>query len=104
MTPLCTLRRALADPKLLGSVLSGDSWAAWRTLLIAAMGEELRDDERVIFKRLTGREREPGERVSELTAVVGRRGGKSRARCRCWPPTSPRCASTPSLPASAAWC
>ena len=77
--PLCTLRRALADPKLLGSVLSGDSWQAWRTLLIAAMGEELSDDERLIFKRLTGREREPLQRVSELTAVVGRRGGKSRA-------------------------
>lgn len=79
MTPLCTLRRALSDPKLLGSVLSGDSWAVWRTLLIAAMGEALTPDERVIFKRLTGREREPLQRVSELTAVVGRRGGKSRA-------------------------
>ena len=59
MTPLCTLRRALADPMLLGSALSGDSWQAWRTLLIAAMGEELSDEERRIFKRLPGREREP---------------------------------------------
>jgi hypothetical protein len=79
VTPLCTLRRALSDPKLLGSALSGDSWQAWRVVLIAAMGEALTDDERVIFKRLTGRECEPGERVDELAAVVGRRGGKSRA-------------------------
>ena len=79
MTPLCSLRRALSDPKLLGNALAGDSWQAWRVLLIAACGEPLSDDERVIFKRLTGREREPGERVDELAAVVGRRGGKSRA-------------------------
>jgi hypothetical protein len=78
VTPLCTLRRALSDPKLLGNTLAGDSWRAWRVVLIAAMGEALRDDEGVIFKRLTGRERTDA-RVSELVAVVGRRGGKSRA-------------------------
>jgi hypothetical protein len=32
---------------------------AWPALLIAAMGEELREDERAIFNQLTGREREP---------------------------------------------
>jgi hypothetical protein len=51
----------------------------WRVLLIAAMGEELLDDERAVFTKLTGRPREPLVRVSELTAVVGRRGGKSTA-------------------------
>jgi hypothetical protein len=40
MTPLISLREALADPALLGSSLAGDSWAAWRTLLIAAVGAE----------------------------------------------------------------
>jgi hypothetical protein len=75
-----SLRRALTDPTLLGGVLGGDSWATWRTLLIAAMGEPLTDTERVLFKQLTGgREHEPLERVEELVAVVGRRGGKSRA-------------------------
>jgi hypothetical protein len=79
VTPLCSLRRAFADPKLLGTTLRGDSWLAWRVLLIAAMGEPLRDDERALFQQLTGREHEPRQRVQEFVAVVGRRGGKSRA-------------------------
>jgi hypothetical protein len=74
-----TLRDALDDPLLLGNVLHGESWSAWRTLLIAAMGEPLTDAERDIFKQLTQREREPLQRVEELVACIGRRGGKSRA-------------------------
>ena len=34
-----SIRKALSDPALLGHVLKGDSWRAWRVLLIAAMGE-----------------------------------------------------------------
>lgn len=79
MKPSISLRKALADPQLLGSVLAGDTWAAWRCLMIAAMGEALTNDERALFKQLTGREHEPLQRVEELIAVVGRRGGKSRA-------------------------
>jgi hypothetical protein len=44
MTPRVTLRKALEDPELLGGVLGGDSWHAWRALLLAAMGEELEPD------------------------------------------------------------
>src|SRR5689334_20440935 len=79
MIPKVPLRRALEDPALLGTALPGDTWLAWRTLLIAAMGEPLSDDERAIFTRLTGRISEPLGRVEELWAVVGRRGGKTRA-------------------------
>jgi hypothetical protein len=43
------------------------------------MGEELREDEREIFSKLTGREREPLQRVDQFAAVIGRRGGKSKA-------------------------
>jgi hypothetical protein len=78
LKPTITLRNALADPQLLGS-LSSPSWAAWRVLLIAAMGEPLTDSERLVFTLLTGRAHEPCQRVEELVAVVGRRGGKSRA-------------------------
>jgi hypothetical protein len=43
------------------------------------MGEQLTKQERVLFKELTGREKEPGSRVEEFVGVIGRRGGKSRA-------------------------
>ena len=79
MIPNVSLRKALSDPELLGGVLAGPSWKPWRTMLIAAMGERLTKSERALFKQLTGREREPLQRVEEFEAVVGRRGGKSRA-------------------------
>jgi len=79
MTPTVSLRKALSDRGLLGNALTGDSWAAWRILMIAAMGEPLTGEERVTFTALTGRVVEPLQRVEELETVVGRRGGKSRA-------------------------
>ena len=79
MIPRVPLREALSDPNLLGTAIAGDSWYSWRALLIAAMGEELLEDEREIFTKLTGREREPLQRVDQFAAVIGRRGGKSRA-------------------------
>ena len=79
MRPTTTLRDALDDPRLLGHVLSGPSWLPWRVLLIAAMGEALTDEERPIFTKLTGRAREPLQRVNELEVVAGRRGGKTTA-------------------------
>ena len=79
MIPRVTLRKALADKKLLGGILKGISWASWRILLMAAIGEPLHDDEREVFKQLTLRDREPGKRVDELVCCIGRRGGKSRA-------------------------
>ena len=79
MKPLFTLRRALADPHLLGGLIDGPSWRYWRALLIAAMGEELTEDERILFREVTNRDAEPGERVEEAWLVIGRRGGKSRS-------------------------
>ena len=74
-----SMRDALADPELFGNIMQGDSWYGWRVLLIAAAGETLTDDERIEFKRLTGRAREPGRRCSELICMFGRRAGKSTA-------------------------
>jgi hypothetical protein len=79
LKPRISLRQSLQDPNLLGGALTGESWAAWRTLLVASMGEFLTEDEREIFSKLTGRDREPLQRVDQFAAVVGRRGGKSRA-------------------------
>src|SRR5207342_1940796 len=79
MIPRVPLREALSDPNLLGAAIAGDSWKSWRTLLIASMGESLTEDERATFRALTGRDREPLQRVDQFAAVIGRRGGKSRA-------------------------
>lgn len=73
------LRQALDDPLLLGTVLTGPSWFAWRVLLIAAMGEELTDAERQLFQQVTGRDHEPDRMVEEFVGVIARRGGKTRA-------------------------
>jgi hypothetical protein len=77
--PRISLRDALDDPQLLGTMLQGDSWFAWRALLFASMGEQLTHEERTLFRELTQREHEPDQRVEEFIAVIGRRGGKSRA-------------------------
>ena len=79
MKPLVSMRAALGDNGLLGNNLVGESWEGWRTLLIAAMGEALNRAERRLFTKLTGRATEPLQLVEMLVAVVGRRGGKSRA-------------------------
>src|SRR6516162_5936953 len=79
VVPKTTLRTALENPQLLGGAIPGDSWHGWGSLLLAAMGEALRPEELATYRRLTEREQPPKERVSELVAVVGRRGGKSRA-------------------------
>jgi hypothetical protein len=79
MIPQTTLRKTLTDPNLLGNILGGKTWSAWRAILLAAMGEKLNSSELETFRRLTGREQPPDKRVDELVCVVGRRGGKSSA-------------------------
>jgi hypothetical protein len=59
MIPRVPLREALSDPNLLGTAIAGETWQSWRVLLIAATGEALQGDEREIFSKLTGRDREP---------------------------------------------
>ena len=49
-----------------------------KVILIAAVGEELNPNERELFRKLTGLEREPGTRVDELWCILGRRSGKGR--------------------------
>ena len=77
MKPQTTLRAALADPNLLD--LGAPSWAAWRPLLLACMGEPLTADELAFFTRFTGRSEAPTRRVDEAWIVAGRRAGKTRA-------------------------
>lgn len=77
MKPLFSMREALTNPLLLGNAMPGPSWVAMRTLAIAAFGEQLEPDERLLFEELTKRPREPGLRVKRLVIVAGRRSGKS---------------------------
>jgi hypothetical protein len=74
-----SMRKALTDADALGRVMAGSSRYGWRTLLIASAGEKLTDDERIEFKRLTGRDREPGIMCHEITIGAGRRAGKTEA-------------------------
>src|SRR5262245_44120237 len=79
MIPLCTLRRALDDPRLLGATIAGPTWANWRTLLLAICGEQLMPAELTTYCQLAGRQVSPAQRVKQAWVVAGRRGGKSRA-------------------------
>ena len=74
-----TIDSAITDRNLLGAAL-GDraSWSTWLIVLRAAFGLPLTDDELKAFQQVAGDRAPPSERVRELWAVVGRRGGKSR--------------------------
>jgi hypothetical protein len=84
---LISMRDALSSPAYFGGLLSGDSWAAWRVLLIAIVGEPLTKAERVVFESLTDRPREPQKPVEEFWGVhrpqrrQGRPSGLSRGLC-----------------------
>jgi hypothetical protein len=66
---LVPIRTALADKNLLGLVLEGESWSAWKAILIAAFGEELNREERRLFECLTKRANEPLQLVEMLVAI-----------------------------------
>ena len=44
---------------MLGGALKGECWESWRTLLSPAWASPLNEDEREIFRSVTGRDREP---------------------------------------------
>lgn len=71
--------QAIRDPNLFRPVL-GDlsTWSAWITVLKAAFGLPMDNDELELFTQLTGRKHAPTERAEETWLAVGRRSGKSR--------------------------
>ena len=73
------MRQALANSAVLGDAMPGDSWRAWRVVLIACAGEKLTPSERKVWRKLTGRAREPGKLVSVFACIAGRRSGKTKA-------------------------
>src|SRR5262249_39709423 len=79
MTQPFTIDRALCDKNLIGAAL-GDvaPWSTWLSVLRAAFGLTLTNEELAAFHSVAGERGPPSKRVRELWAVVGRRGGKSR--------------------------
>jgi terminase large subunit-like protein len=75
---MMNIDQALA-PNLLGAAL-GDmlTWQTWRTVLKACFGLALNRDEARAFESVAGSRAPPTQRVRELWAIVGRRGGKSK--------------------------
>lgn len=56
-----------------------ESWVAWRSFWKASFGLPMDAEDLVIFQQCTGRQKPPAQPPNEITEVVGRRGGKSRA-------------------------
>ena len=52
MTPKFPFAKPSKIPSLLGTALAGPSWHAWRSLLLATMGEPLNPDELEAFTRI----------------------------------------------------
>ncbi len=81
MRPLISMR-ALNGANLFASILKGESWASWRVLLMAIVGEELTSEEGAIFESLTGRPQEPREPVEEFWAIIAADAPARRAPWR----------------------
>ena len=77
--PSTTIDAAIDDQALFGAAL-GDAatWQTWRVVLKATFGIKLNRDEARVFAAVAGSRSPPAQRVRELWAIIGRRGGKSR--------------------------
>jgi phage terminase large subunit-like protein len=75
-----TIDKALRDAQLLGAALGPvePTWSTWDVVLKAFYGLALSEDELKIFASVAGDRAPPTQRVRELWAIIGRRGGKSR--------------------------
>src|SRR5690349_21785104 len=69
----------MAAPQLFGRWFRNPaSWRAWRVFLSALFALPITDaDDLALYRRCTGRDETPTQRVEEAWLVVGRRGGKS---------------------------
>jgi hypothetical protein len=77
--PTISIDHALSDQNLLAPALGSlPTWSTWRAILKAAFGLRLTRSQSDDFTAAAGARPPPKQRVRELWAVVGRRGGKSR--------------------------
>jgi hypothetical protein len=73
-----TLAEAIRDPNLLGGPFQAPSFWPWHAVAKTISGEPLDEREAELFRKCTGRTKLPAGPVSDLTLLVGRRGGKDR--------------------------
>ena len=70
--------QAIEDQKIFGSLFKDQStWASWKAALKAIFGLPLSNGELKIFRKFTGRKKQPENPFKETFLIVGRRGGKS---------------------------
>jgi hypothetical protein len=73
-----TIIDAIFDPKLFRPLFKNlDTWQTWITIKRAQYGLPMTEEERDVFRRLTGRQVPPTNPVKEMWIVKGRRGGGS---------------------------
>lgn len=73
-----TIIDAIYDPNLFRPLFKNlDTWRFWLVVLKAIFALPMSEEDRRIFRQLTGRTTPPAEPVQECWFVVGRRGGKS---------------------------
>jgi hypothetical protein len=78
-TPTIDIDAALTDANLLGAALGpAQSWTVWLSVLRAASGLPLNDEQRRAFATVAGNRPPPTRRVKEFWAVAGRGSGKSK--------------------------
>jgi hypothetical protein len=63
------------DAHLFEPFFQGEPWNRWRTVLKAAYGRPLSEQELAFFQSIAGGRDPPGSRVRELWCVAGRGGG-----------------------------
>jgi hypothetical protein len=84
MKPRTTLRRALSDANLLGGVLAGESWRAWRVLLIAAKRDALTAELAGVYPGLVNQLVDLLTRIKAGDAEIERLGRRPMAPA-AWP-------------------
>jgi hypothetical protein len=68
----------MRDPNLLGDPFKSDTFWPWHCLAKVINGEPLDDREADLFRKCTGRTKLPIGPVTDITLLIGRRGGKDR--------------------------
>jgi hypothetical protein len=69
---------AIESPEWWGPWFARGDWRAWRALLAAAFALPMDEEQLAVYRECTGRSSPPTSPASEVWAICGRRGGKSR--------------------------